>query len=188
MLIRRSETSFQLLATNLRAGRIVAMASDTIYGLVGKAPDTEMQIYRIKGRKFSKLLLQLIPSADVLEDLGAFLPSSDILNLWPGYFTFIFKMSSGGTASFRVPKDEYTLRLIRELGFNLYSTSANRSGEAPLNNPMEIEHVFGKVIFLVEDSGTLTTRRPSTVVDITVNPPLIVRQGAGIVPEKYLKH
>lgn len=188
MLIRRSDRSLQLLAATLRAGRIVAMASDTIYGFVGKAPDTRLEIQKIKAREFSKPLLQLIPSVDVLENLGAILPSSDILKLWPGYFTFIFKMNSGENASFRIPKDKYTQKLISELGFNLYSTSANRSGEASMSTPMEIERIFGNAVSLVEDSGALTTHMPSTVVDVTVTPPRIIRQGAGILPEKYLKH
>jgi len=187
MLIRRSEASFQLLVDRLRTGRIVAMASDTVYGFVGKAPDTNLLIHRIKASKCSKPLLQLISGVDVLESLGAILPSSDILNLWPGPFTFIFRMSSGDTASFRVPKDEYIQRLISALEFNLYSTSVNRSGEAPMNNPMEIERAFGSMISLVEDAGAFTARKPSTVVDVAVWPPRIVRQGLGIVPERYLK-
>jgi len=186
MLVRRSDASFQLLLVNLRAGRIVAMASDTIYGLVGKAPDTDLQIQRIKARKPGKPFLQLISNLSALEKLGAILPSSDILNLWPGPFTFIFRMTTGETASFRMPKDEYTQRLIGELGFNLYSTSVNRSGEAPMNNPIEIERVFGSAISLVENSGVLATCQPSTVVDVTSWPLQIVRQGAGILPEKFL--
>jgi len=188
MLVRRSDAGFRLLLANLRAGRIVAMASDTVYGFVGKAPDTVLQIRRIKSRKLSKPLLQLIPSVDALEKLGATLPDSDILNLWPGPFTFIFKVGTGGTASFRVPGDEYTQRLIRELGFNLYSTSVNRSGEAPMNDPAEIYRAFGSSVSLVEDSGVFVAREPSTVVDVTANPPRILRQGAGIVPDKYLKY
>jgi len=186
MLIQRSDESFQLLAANLRAGRIVAMASDTIYGFVGKAPDTNSRIHRIKASKLDKPLLQLIRSVNVLKNLGAILPGSDILNLWPGPFTFIFKMISGKTASFRVPEDGYTRRLISELGFNLYSTSVNRSGEAPMNDPMEIERAFGSMISLVEDSGIFASRRPSTVVDVTMWPHRIVRQGSAVVPKRYL--
>jgi len=188
MLIRRNDASLQLISANLRAGRIVAMKSDTIYGLVGRAPDTDLQIRRIKGRKPGKPFLQLIPNVDALENLGIILPSSSILNLWPGPFTIIFKTSAGETASFRVPKDEYTQGLISELGFNLYSTSVNRNGEAPINDPVEIERAFGSVISLVEDSGAPAARRPSTVVDVTVWPHRIVRQGAGIVPKEYLKY
>lgn len=187
MLLRRSDACLKLLLANLRAGRIVVMASDTIYGFVGKAPDTVSQLHRIKARKLRKPLLQLIPSVRTLEKLGAILPNSDILNLWPGPFTFIFKLGAGETASFRVPEDKYTQRLISKLGFNLYSTSVNRSGEAPMNDPTEIERVFGNFVSLVEDSGVFTARRPSTVVDVTARLPRILRQGAGIVPDKYLK-
>jgi len=188
MIIRRDNASLQLISANLRAGKIVAMMSDTIYGFVGRAPDTDMQIRQIKARKPTKPFLQLIPNVDALENLGIILPGSNILNLWPGPFTIILKTSIGETASFRVPKDEYTQMLISELGFNLYSTSVNRNDEAPINDPIEIERRFGSVISLVEDSGTPPTRRPSTVVDATVWPHRIVRHGAGIVPKKYLEY
>jgi L-threonylcarbamoyladenylate synthase len=186
MLLKRSNESHRLLETQLKAGRIVVMACDTIYGIVGRVPDTDGSIRRIKGRGETQPFLQLLSDSTAIESSGAILPQSDILTLWPGPFTFIFLMKDGGTTAFRVPEDSSLRSLIREVASPLYSTSVNRTGEPPLYDPADIESEFGNALALVEDSGRLQGRQPSTVVDLTVRPYRILRQGAGVVPERFL--
>ena len=186
MLLKRGNESRELLKTQLRAGRIVVMVCDTIYGILGRVPDTEGAIRRIKGRGEMKPFLQLLPDSSALESSGAILPESDILTLWPGPFTFVFSMKDGGTTAFRVPEDASLRSLIREVASPLYSTSVNRAGEPSLEDPVLIESEFGNDLALVEDSGRFQGRQPSTVVDLTVRPYRILRQGVGVVPERFL--
>ena len=171
MLIARSPESLALISNALREAKVLAMACDTIYGLVGRAPDTVADIRKIKGRGEAHPFLQLISDTDMLEQWVDTAGYSDILSLWPGAVTFVFPLRIGGTAAFRVPEDNRLRMLLRNLGFPLYSTSVNRSGNPPLD----------------EDSGILENRMSSTVVDVTSRPYRILRQGAAMISDNLLK-
>jgi len=186
MLYRRSDKSRRLIKESLRSGKVAVLACDTIYGFVGRAPDTEGLIRSIKGRGEHTPFLQLISDMEVLSDVSAILPRTDILSMWPGPFTFILQLKNGGTAGFRIPEDPSLRFLLKEVGFPLFSTSVNRSGRPAMNNPAEIEVEFGNEIEVIEDSGLFHGRLPSTVVDLTITPYRILRQGAGIVPGELL--
>jgi len=186
MLLKRSDHSRNLLKEHLKSGKVVVMACDTIYGFVGRVPDTEDVIRSIKGRGENSPFLQLISDTSALGEAGVVLPDTGILKLWPGPFTFILSVRGGGTLAFRIPEDKSLQQLIREVGSPLYSTSVNRSGSPSMNSPVDIEKEFGEETALVEDSGLFLDRLPSTVVDLTVNPLRILRQGAGTVPPEYL--
>jgi len=187
MLLKRSG-SRHLIRESLKSGKVVVMACDTIYGFMGKVPDTEEVIRSIKGRGENSPFLQLVSDTASLKRAGAILPDTEILKLWPGPFTFVLSLKGGGTAAYRIPEDESLRQLIREVGAPLYSTSVNRSGKPSMNNPVEIEKEFGDEVSLIEDSGIFQDRLPSTVVDLTGSTARILRQGAGTVPPEYLKH
>jgi len=187
MLLKRSDNSRRIIEEHLKSGKVVVLACDTIYGFVGRVPDTEDAIRVIKGRGENIPFLQLISDKAALEKAGVILPDTDILQLWPGPFTFILSVKSGGTLAFRIPEDKSLQRLIRKVGSPLFSTSVNRSGRPPMNSPVDIDKEFGNKTALVEDSGIFLDRLPSTVVDLTVNPVRILRQGAGRVPVRYLQ-
>lgn len=187
MLYKRGRDSRRLLIKALNAGEVAVMACDTIYGFVGRAPQTGEIIRGIKGRGENKPFLQLIPGAEVLKAKGIVLPDSNILSLWPGPFTFVLPTEDGGSEAYRVPEDAYLRQMLEELGFSLYSTSVNRSGMPVMNNPAEIDAEFGGEVAIIEDSGLFEGRHPSTVVNLTVSPYKILRQGAGILPPEYLR-
>lgn len=186
MLLKRGNESRELLEYHLKKGNVAAMACDTIYGLVGIVPESEHLIRRIKGRGETKPFLQLISDVSVLTEYGAIIPANKILDLWPGPFTFVLPTKSGGTTAFRVPEDDYLRSLIRSLDSAIYSTSVNRTGMPPMDDPALIHSEFGAELSLVEDSGSFPGRKPSTVVDLSVHPFRILRQGEGIVPPEYL--
>lgn len=186
MLIRRGDESFRALAAALQDGRVVAAACDTIYGFLGIVPDSEADIRRIKGRGETKPFLILIHDTNALKRLDVREASHPILSLWPGPFTFIFPAASGKTIAARVPEDRRLRSLIAQAGAPLFSTSVNRAGEAPMDDPVRIHDEFGGETALVEDSGVLRGRKPSTIVDLSVHPPRVLRPGAGTVPRKYL--
>ena len=186
MLLKRSDESYERLKEILSGGGVAIMACDTIYGFVGKVPSTEDRIRRIKGRGETKPFLQLLPDAAALETTGALMPEGEILSLWPGPFTFVFAMKDGGTTAFRVPEDAKLRELTASAGCPLYSTSVNRAGEPPMDDPSAILDEFGREVDLVEDAGIFEGRSPSTVVDVSSRPYRILRQGAGVVPEDLL--
>lgn len=186
MLLKRGNKSRELLEYHLKSGHVAVMACDTIYGFVGSVPESEHKIRQIKGRGETKPFLQLISDISALDSVGAISPAGNILTLWPGPFTFVFPLKSGGTTAFRIPEDDALRSLIRNLNTAIYSTSVNRAGMPPMDDPALIHSEFGDELALVEDSGLFSGRQPSTVVDLSVQPFRILRQGEGIVPQEYL--
>jgi len=186
VLIKRSPHSLASLAAQLKAARVVIMASDTIYGFLGIVPDAEAEMRRIKGRADTKPFIHLIADLESLDELAIVPESVDIRDFWPGPFTLILPLAEGGTAGFRLPQNSNLRQLIRLVGSPLYSTSVNRAGETPLNNPHIIHQEFGDQVALVEDAGIYRKKMPSTVINLSVSPPVLLRQGAGIVPPGYL--
>ena len=186
MILLRNRDNFHKIANALKDGRVIAMACDTIYGFVGRVPDAEVAIRRIKGREQDKPFLILIAETRQLEKLNVPVPNQPILKLWPGPFTFIFKTSDGTTLACRMPKDNCLRELILELDAPLFSSSVNRSGCPAMDDPGDIDAEFGDEVAFVEDSGCLRGGVPSTIVDLTVDPHRVIRQGAGKVPEFFL--
>ena len=85
-------------------------------------------------------------------------------------------VTAQGTLGFRQPDDALTRELIRSCGGALAVTSANRTGEPPAEHAAEVAAVFGEAL-LVLDGGPRSGRPPSTVVDLTVDPPAVLREG-----------
>lgn len=170
----------------LKDNQVVIMACDTIYGFFGRVPHTENAIRQIKGRGETKPFLILLADASDLTRVGVRQIEDPILSLWPGPFTFIFPTLDSGTVACRVPANPDLRDMIRQVGFPLYSTSVNRSGENSINDSQKIYAEFGKEVAYVEDAGVLTDCSPSTIVDLTQHPRKILRQGRGQVPSKYL--
>ncbi len=187
MRLVRDKNSYRALVDALTRGGVVIMACDTIYGIVGRVPDTEERIRRIKGRDGNQPFLMLLSEAAEVSQLGISAMKSPLLSLWPGPFTFIFPTVTGGTTACRVPEDARLRSLIREVGRPLYSTSVNRAGRPHMNDPLSIHAEFEGEVSLLEDSGILSNRLPSTLIDLTCRPPQILRQGSGIVPKELLK-
>jgi L-threonylcarbamoyladenylate synthase len=186
MILERNSETFNLITNALIKNEVLAILCDTIYGFIGKAPDTEDKIREIKGREETKPFLQLVSGISMAENTGAILPDSDILSLWPGPYTFILNMKNGGTAAFRMPADKRLREIVENIGFPIFSTSINTAGMPPENDPEIIDKKFGKHILFTEDSGIAENRLPSTIVDLTLSKAVVVRAGAGIVPEKFL--
>jgi L-threonylcarbamoyladenylate synthase len=106
---------------------------------------------------------------------------------WPGPLTLVFpareevlpELTAGsGTIGLRMPGSELTRMLLGFLGAALTGTSANRSGGPSLRTAREVAAELGDLIDLVLDAGMTPGGKPSTVVDVTVDPPRVVREGA----------
>ena len=176
----------------VRARGVIAYPTDTFYGLGAdpRDPEAVKRIFAIKGREAGQpILLLLRDRSEVAAWASVVTPSAERLmeRFWPGPLTLVFPAAphvlpeltgGGGTIGLRVPGNELTRELLRNLGTALTGTSANRSGGRDPRTVKEVMREVGDRVDLVLDGGATTGDRPSTVVDVTVEPPRIIRQGA----------
>jgi tRNA threonylcarbamoyl adenosine modification protein (Sua5/YciO/YrdC/YwlC family)/dephospho-CoA kinase len=175
----------------LRGGGIVAIPTDTVYGLAA-VPELEKaveRIYRVKGRDSGKALILLISDPDVMERICCTVPDAYRLaqEFWPGALTVILKKkrsvpdsvtSGGDTVGVRCPDSPVARNIIRLAGGAVAAPSANISGESPPTSAGEVLEQLDGLIDAVVDAGTCECGIPSTIVDLTGNRPEILRQGA----------
>ncbi len=178
----------------LLAGEVIGYPTDTVYGLgcdiqSKKAID---RLYQIKGMDRSHPLAFICPD---LSEIARYAVVDNqiyrvLRHFLPGPYCFILEatrevprilQTKRKTIGIRVPKHEVTCAVVRELGRPIISTTAQRAGADPHVDPAEIDEDF-KGLGLVIDSGA-GGLVPTTVVDLTVSPPVIIREGAGPVEE-----
>jgi L-threonylcarbamoyladenylate synthase len=175
----------------VRNGGIVAMPTDTLYGL-GVDPfrvDAVERVFQLKGRSTDKALPLIAADAGQVNDyLGALSPMAARLALrfWPGPLTLLIPATSSlapqvsggaGTVGVRVPAHRVARALCDACG-PLTATSANTSGEAPSADPDQIARMLGEGIDVLVDAGATPGGPPSTIVDTTGAEPVLVRAGA----------
>lgn len=184
-------------AVLLNSGGLLILPTETVYGLAGDAsnPHAIERIYRIKGRSFDKPLAISIASFDQLDGLTSEITSdarSVMERFWPGPLTLIFKPSpavgnditrGSGGVGIRFPDHPLLLGIIREFGRPIVLTSANLSGRPSPVTLAEAEELFGQVDLVIDGAKT-SLGRESTVLDLTQNPPAILREGA-ILPSQF---
>ncbi len=183
----------------LRAGGVVAYPTETFYGLGVDATDKETvsRLFDIKGREKGKPVLILVSSEEMLFTYIKELPANAIKlikQFWPGPLTLILKsrpripeLLTGGTGKVgvRLSSHPVATAIVRETGVPITSTSANRSTEPPCNSAREVSSAFGNSIDLIIDGGTTRGGPGSTIIDVTVSPPRIIRHGE--IPLKHLE-
>lgn len=184
------------IAACLKADGVIAYPTDTLYGLGGNFLSLALieKIDRLKNRHDMPYSVAG-GGLSMLESLAADVPEVfyfQLQKLLPGKFTFLFKpnpaidaalLKNSGKIGIRLPDLPPLLEMIRALGLPLVSTSVNRSGRPPLNDPQRIAREFPELDLLI-DGGVLPPSPGSTLVDVTVTPPRIVRRGADL--EKFM--
>lgn len=183
-------------AEALNTGALVAFPTETVYGLGGNAliPETVKKIYEAKGRPSDNPLIVHIANKEDIYKLAKTVPekAEKILdNLCPGPITMVLfksdivpdEVTAGGkTVAIRIPENEIARALILKSGVPVAAPSANVSGRP---SPTRAEHVvedLGECIAYVVDGGACDVGLESTVVDLTVDPPRILRPG-GVTQE-----
>jgi L-threonylcarbamoyladenylate synthase len=176
----------------IATGGVIAFRTDTFYGL-GADPFNAGAVARIremKGREENKPILLLISDAVLVERLIA--QHSELFAraaaaFWPGPLTIIGRAvaalppeitAGSGTVGVRLPADENVRELVRECGGVLTATSANPAGREPGRSARGVASYFPHGLDLIIDNGEVTATEPSTVLDATVSPPRVVREGA----------
>lgn len=184
--IEDEATRAQVLSV-LRRGGVVVLPTDTLYGLSAAASSASGigHIRAIKRSADERLFIVLAASVDmVAEQVRSFGCSSreELGRVWPAPVTAILPLGKqlaewmGDTVAVRVPAVPALLDLISELGEPIVSTSVNRSGEPPRTSLDEIESEFGPEVDMVV-RGKVTATLASTIVDLTGDKPVVVRQG-----------
>ena len=176
----------------LKGGGLVAYPSDTVYGLGAAASDERAvaRAFAVKGRLSEKALPLLLADVDDMAPLCAEVPPIAKLlteRFWPGPLTVVLRRSpsfqspalgGGDSVALRVPDHFFLRQLIRALGEPITGTSANRSGRPSCRTAREVQRQLGNAVDLIIDGGSSRVGQESTVVDITLDHPKIVRGGA----------
>jgi len=176
----------------LRAGLIVAVPTDTVYGIAADLalPDAIERLFAAKRRPPEKAVAVLLADMDQAATLGILGPAARVLGerFWPGGLTLVLPVRPGAvlprvlaagapTIGVRVPDHDAPRALARALG-PLPTTSANVSGEPDARDAQEIAARLGDAVALVIDGGPIHGGPASTVVDCTGDLPVIRREGA----------
>ena len=178
--------SFDALVRILETGGVAIAPGDTMYGLIGIAPETEARIRRIKGRGEDKPFLQLIGDAGWLSRFSDERIPPRIAAFWPGALTVVVPVRAGGAVAFRVPDHGLLQRLLTALGRPLYSTSVNRAGSPPIATVAGMRREMEADVDAVYDAGDQAPGAPSTLLDISRRPFAVLRQGAVHLPPDVL--
>ena len=158
---------------------VISVATESFYALAaGVEHQTAIQrVVNMKRDRQGKPILLLIgEKTQVTPLINRTPPGADVLidRFWPGPLTLVFpaaphlpdSLTCGtGTVGIRQPQSTGLLALLRSTG-PITGTSANRSGENPLQNSSEVEAVFGNVLDLILDSGISPGGRPSTILSL----------------------
>ncbi len=187
-----SEPSLREAADIVREGGIIAFPTETFYGL-GACPFDARAVQRIVDLKDRSLrtapILVLIRSrADLHALVSEITPTAERLMeaCWPGPLTLVFRAAEAvpavltagtGTIGVRLPAHRDVQRLLEAVGGPLTGTSANRSGQPPATTVEEVEQTLGGGVDAILNGGATPGALPSTVVDTTVSPPRLIREG-----------
>lgn len=181
-MILSKENSFEEIIDTLENNGVVIVPCDTIYGILGKSPETDSKIREIKGRGEAKPFLHLISSVIQFNELSVIPFPKNLEKYWPGPLTVVTTVKQGGTIAYRLPSDRFLQDIVSHMESSLYSTSVNMSGENHLWKITDIIEKFEDRVDLIVDGGDFEGRKPSTVIDITSVPYKIIRQGALELP------
>lgn len=186
-----SPTELQAAAEAIRAGKLVAFPTETVYGLGANAldPAAVAGIYEAKGRPASSPLIVHVASIEQARSFAAeWTPQAQLLaeHFWPGPLTLVVSktdaipaiVSAGlDTVGLRVPANEVALALIRESGVPLAAPSANRFTELSPTSAAHVRKSLGDRVAIILDDGPTQVGIESTVVAVTADSVELLRPG-----------
>jgi len=182
----------------LRKGKVVIFPTDTVYGIgcICNSEQAADRIYDLKNRDRRKPLILFVSNLKQVANLAYNIPqiAKELMNkFWPGPLTIIlrakkhipisqtciFKTDKFNTISFRIPNHPIPRFLVKELGVPLATTSANVSGyNHQATSTKVLEKIFENKVDLCIDDNEIPIGIESTVIDCSVSPPSILREGA----------
>ena len=176
----------------IKTGGLVAVPTETVYGLAGNGLDEEAvkQIYEVKGRPQVKPLSLMVPGAEAMDRYCEDVPQGARLlaeRFWPGPLTIVLKakdfipsivLAGGDTVGLRCPDHPMTLELLKKAGVPFAAPSANPSGEESPKTAQKVWDYFSGKIEGIIDGGECGIGRESTIISMAQKPYGILRQGA----------
>jgi L-threonylcarbamoyladenylate synthase len=168
----------------LRNGGIVCYPTETFYAL-GIDPANEealSKLYRLKNRPPEKelpLIASDMPMVSTICDTGDSRFVVLARKYWPGPLTLVLPSLDGSrTYAVRVSSNSVARQIAEGFGAPIVATSANRSGDPPVQNPRLLPETLSDGLDLLIDSGASPGGEPSTIVSLTAQPGKILREGA----------
>src|SRR5882672_275913 len=175
----------------LRAGEVVALPTETVYGLAANALDGEAvgKIFQIKGRPaHNPIIVHVADVAMARRCVAEWPEAADKLaaSFWPGPLTLVLRKSEeipdivtagGETVGVRWPSHPFIQAVIRECEFPLAAPSANLSNQISPTNAAHVRESLGTKLRLIVDGGQSQVGIESTVLDLTLHPPQVLRPG-----------
>ena len=192
-----AETIFSQALRIINQGGIIDYPTESFYALGVLATDKNAvrRLFELKKRPSDKPLPLIVGNKDTLLTVAKNIPDQAeifILKYWPGALTLIFHaqdtvppMITGNTekVAVRIPGKSLALDLVKSLKMAVTATSANISSTPPAVDAESVKKYFGDRIDLIIDGGTAPGGRPSTILDVTVTPPIVLREGSIILPK-----
>jgi L-threonylcarbamoyladenylate synthase len=182
----------------LKAGRLVAFPTETVYGLGGDATSERAvaEIFAAKGRPRFNPLIVHVPGLAEAETLAIFndVARRLVAQFWPGPLTLVLPrrgdsglslLASAGldTVAIRAPAHEVAQALLRETGRPIAAPSANRSGRVSPTEAIHVAEELGDRVGLILDGGRTLVGLESTVLDLSGKTPALLRPG-GVTSEQ----
>ena len=175
----------------LRAGEVVALPTETVYGLAANALDAKAvaKIYEIKGRPAHNPIIVHVADVEMAKRcVTAWPANADQLmkSFWPGPLTIILPRTQiipdivtagGATVGVRWPSHPFMQAVIRACGFPLAAPSANLSNSISPTNATHVSKQLGDKLALIVDGGQSQVGIESTVIDLVAQPPRVLRPG-----------
>lgn len=191
-IVAPSPEAIRQAAEALRVGELVAMPTETVYGLAADAldPDAVARVFALKGRPADHPLIVHLPSADHLTRWAAAVPKDAIAlarAFWPGPLTLILRRDpsvpdevTGGqdTVGLRVPAHPVAQALLQAFDSGLAAPSANRFGRISPTTAQHVADEFGDELRWILDGGACGIGIESTILDLSGSGPVILRPGA----------
>ncbi|SPE60842.1 Sua5/YciO/YrdC/YwlC family protein [Verrucomicrobia bacterium] len=185
------EAAVRRAAQLLREGQVVALPTETVYGLAANALNAEAiaLIFKIKGRPAYNPIIVHVASNQMARQctLGWPAVAEKLARaFWPGPLTLVLPRAAvippavtagGPTVGVRWPSHPFIQAVIRECGFPLAAPSANLSSQLSPTDPEHVRKFLGDKIPLIVDGGPSQVGIESTVLDVSVSPPQVLRPG-----------
>lgn len=194
MLVNASE-AVKLASTLLKQGKLVAIPTETVYGLAADTtqPEAIRQVFIAKGRPSNHPLIVHLADLSQIWDWGKQLSPGIIKDIeclaqqfWPGPLTIIIKKADWvpdiitgqqDTVAIRIPNHPLTLALLRTLPNGLVAPSANCFGRISPTTPAHVHKELGNKVAYILDGGPCTIGLESTIVNLSGEQPVILRPG-----------
>jgi len=176
----------------LKAGGIIAYPTESFYALGAMALHEKAvkKIFDLKNRPYGKPLPLIVDDIETLLTAAKEIPdhAKDVMEkFWPGPLTMIFKArkevpllitGESRKVAVRVPGESVALQIAKAVTVPVTATSANLSSMPPAINAEAVLSYFGDNVDLILDGGNAPGGKPSTILDVTVTPPKILREGS----------